>query len=106
MGSRFQDSGTGSFCLEDEYQLYDQNAVYCSMSSEKVMKLFQSLPDEFQREVLDFIELLMAKLQKAEKKDSKTDPPSETASLFGHAKGKVYVAPDFDEPLEDFKEYM
>lgn len=27
-------------------------------------------------------------------------------SLFGHAKGKIYVSPDFDEPLEDFKDYM
>lgn len=25
---------------------------------------------------------------------------------FGSAKGKIKIAPDFDEPLEDFKEYM
>ena len=24
----------------------------------------------------------------------------------GSAKGQVWMAPDFDEPLEDFKEYM
>ncbi len=24
----------------------------------------------------------------------------------GSAKGKLWMAPDFDEPLEDFKEYM
>jgi prevent-host-death family protein len=24
----------------------------------------------------------------------------------GSAKGKIWMAPDFDEPLEDFKEYM
>lgn len=25
---------------------------------------------------------------------------------FGALKGKIWMAPDFDEPLEDFKEYM
>ncbi|MBM3144644.1 MAG: type II toxin-antitoxin system prevent-host-death family antitoxin [Chloroflexi bacterium] len=25
---------------------------------------------------------------------------------FGSAKGKIKIAPDFDEPLEDFEEYM
>lgn len=25
---------------------------------------------------------------------------------IGTAKGKIIMAPDFDEPLEDFKEYM
>ena len=25
---------------------------------------------------------------------------------FGALKGKISMAPDFDEPLEDFKEYM
>jgi antitoxin (DNA-binding transcriptional repressor) of toxin-antitoxin stability system len=24
----------------------------------------------------------------------------------GSAKGKIHIAPDFDEPLEEFKEYM
>jgi hypothetical protein len=26
--------------------------------------------------------------------------------LFGALKGKMWIAPDFDEPLEDFAEYM
>ncbi len=25
---------------------------------------------------------------------------------FGSAKGSIWIAPDFDEPLEDFKDYM
>lgn len=25
---------------------------------------------------------------------------------FGCLKGKIWMSPDFDEPLEDFKEYM
>jgi len=26
--------------------------------------------------------------------------------LFGKYKGQIWMSPDFDEPLEDFKEYM
>jgi antitoxin (DNA-binding transcriptional repressor) of toxin-antitoxin stability system len=26
--------------------------------------------------------------------------------VFGSAKGLIKIAPDFDEPLEDFKDYM
>jgi hypothetical protein len=25
---------------------------------------------------------------------------------YGCAKGQIYLSPDFDEPLDDFKEYM
>jgi hypothetical protein len=35
------------------------------------------------------------------KKDNKKKQPK-----FGSAKGQIYISPDFDEPLEDFKEYM
>lgn len=37
-----------------------------------------------------------------------TATASQTGSLkgFGCLKGKIQMAPDFDEPLEDFKEYM
>lgn len=33
-------------------------------------------------------------------------PPKKKRGLIGSAKGKVWMADDFDEPLEDFKEYM
>ena len=35
-------------------------------------------------------------------------PGDETGSLkgFGALRGKIRMAPDFDEPLEDFKDYM
>jgi prevent-host-death family protein len=28
------------------------------------------------------------------------------ADFFGIYKGQIYIAPDFDAPLDDFKEYM
>lgn len=34
--------------------------------------------------------------------------PAPDAKLkgFGCLKGKIHISPDFDEPLEDFKDYM
>ena len=33
-------------------------------------------------------------------------PVSGKAPILGSMKGKIWMADDFDEPLEDFKEYM
>jgi len=48
-------------------------------------------------EVIDFIEFLLSK----NKKEFKKNVPK-----FGSAKGKFKMSPDFDAPLDDFKEYM
>ncbi|PAX60315.1 type II toxin-antitoxin system Phd/YefM family antitoxin [Brunnivagina elsteri] len=32
--------------------------------------------------------------------------PNRKRRQKGSAKGQIWMAPDFDEPLEDFKEYM
>ena len=56
-----------------------------------------SLPNDIKSEVNDFIDFLMTK----KKKEIKKKKPK-----FGCAKGQIYISPDFDEPLDDFKEYM
>lgn len=56
-----------------------------------------SLPDHLKSEVSDFIEFVALKAKKAEGKRKPT---------FGSGKGMFVIKPDFDEPLEDFKEYM
>jgi hypothetical protein len=48
-------------------------------------------------ELNDFIDFL---LSKSNKRNNKKQPK------FGSGKGKIYVSSDFDEPLDDFKEYM
>ncbi|MCD4791400.1 MAG: DUF2281 domain-containing protein [Bacteroidales bacterium] len=59
--------------------------------------LFQ-LPESIKQEVLHYIMYLI----------NKEDIPKQKKNVpkFGSAKGKYIMAPDFDEPLEDFKEYM
>ncbi len=59
-----------------------------------------SLPDQMKSEVADFIDFLISKA-KADKKDVAPPKPK-----FGSGKGMFTMSPDFDEPLEDFKEYM
>ena len=56
-----------------------------------------SLPNDIKSEVNDFIDFLMSKRKKEDKKKK---------PIFGCAKGQIYISPDFDEPLDDFKEYM
>lgn len=56
-----------------------------------------SLPAELKREVSNFVEHLRSK----KKADSKLKERQ-----FGYAKGEVKMSADFDEPLEDFKDYM
>jgi hypothetical protein len=55
------------------------------------------LPNDIKSEVMDFIEFLLTKKNKEIKKK---------VPKFGSAKGKIYISPDFDEPLDDFKEYL
>jgi hypothetical protein len=55
------------------------------------------LPFSLQEEVSIFIDQLLAKLP--EKKEKKQP-------VFGSGKGTITMSEDFDEPLEDFKDYI
>lgn len=67
------------------------------MTQIQLYKKISYLPESLKAEVNDFIDFLMHK----RKHDKKRKQPK-----FGAAKGQIYISPDFDEPLEDFKEYM
>lgn len=58
-----------------------------------VLEKLRSLPLEKQQEVLDFVEFLEQKIRGKRRRKA------------GSAKGLVTISDDFDEPLEDFKEY-
>lgn len=55
------------------------------------------LPEGLKSEVLIFVENLLKSMNANDENNS---------PKFGSAKGKIYTSPDFDEPLEDFKDYM
>lgn len=62
--------------------------------AEKVAKL----PANLKAEVNDFVDFLLAKSLQSKNPFNKP--------VFGSGKGMFEMSDDFDEPLEDFKEYM
>lgn len=54
-----------------------------------------SLPAELKKEAVDFIESLLDKSKKR-----KSERP------VGLAKGMIKISDDFDEPLDDLRDYM
>lgn len=67
------------------------------MDSTILQTKLASLPDHLKQEVADFIDVLTTRV----KTNEEIKKPR-----FGSGKGMFVIAPDFDEPLEDFNEYM
>lgn len=55
------------------------------------------LPHELRQKVAAYVARLKKSLPKVEKPEPRQ---------FGIAKGKIWMADDFDAPLDDFAEYM
>lgn len=78
-----------------------------------IIKKLQELPNELLGEVEDFIDFLKAKTEKKKsdgvqyKSEEKINLVEEPKSLYGAAKGTIlYISEDFNEPLDEMKDYM
>jgi len=60
-------------------------------------KIIIDVPDEFSAE--EELEIIIVSSGEHREKKSRKE-------AFGKYKGEIWMAPDFDEPLEDFREYM
>ena len=67
------------------------------MNTVNLYTKIEALPPDLKKEALAFIEKLI-KMNKKNKLESHAG--------FGSLKGKIHLSDDFDEPLDDFKEYM
>ena len=67
------------------------------MESTKLHTKISTLPPNLKSEVNDFVDFLLNKRRKEIKKKK---------PKFGCVQGEIYMSPDFDEPLDDFKDYM
>ena len=67
------------------------------MTDVQLFSQISLLPADLKKEVSDFVEFL--------KQKKKTKVNLKQRQL-GAAKGLIKMTPDFDEPLEDFKDYM
>jgi hypothetical protein len=65
------------------------------MISKELKTQILSLSDDQRAQVADVVAQLIEK-----------NKSNATERVFGVFKGKIKMAPDFDEPLEDFKDYM
>jgi hypothetical protein len=68
------------------------------MDNSVLYSKFNALPEQLKKEVEEFIDKLLAKKNKQQ--------PNPTQRTFGAAKGMLIMHDDFDEPLDEFKEYM
>lgn len=69
------------------------------MTEQLILRELHNLPESLKVEVLHFVQFLKKETAKGEK----SPRPKRQAGML---KGKIWMAPDFDAPLEDFKEYM
>ena len=69
-----------------------------------------SMPPEVAEEVNDFVDFVIGRKMKPPIKNGEKKGEEEKQILpeggFGCLKGKIWMSEDFDEPLEDFKDYM
>lgn len=65
----------------------------------------QQLPDLIEA-VLNGEEIVILKDDRPVVKLAPVEPVKRRPAKAGSAKGQVWMSEDFDEPLEDFKEYM
>jgi Protein of unknown function (DUF2281) len=73
------------------------------MSQVELLEKFNQLPESLQKQVLSYVSTLVE--QNAEEQ-AKLERSSKRRNGFGILKGRIKMAEDFDEPLEDFKDYM
>ena len=67
-----------------------------------ILKNVEKLPESVKQALLDYIEFLVTRYAK---EAAKTEKAAKRGGL-GIWKGKIWMADDFDQPLEDLKDYM
>ena len=77
-------------------------------ATKNIIHKLETLPESMVNEVEDFIDFLKAKHSKSfpKSKIEESNIVEEPKSLYGAAKGLFIIPEDFNDPLDDLKEYM
>jgi hypothetical protein len=77
-------------------------------ATKNIIHKLETLPESMVNEVEDFIDFLKAKHSKSfpKSKSEEKNIVEEPKSLYGAAKGLFIIPKDFNDPLDDLKEYM
>ena len=73
-----------------------------------ILDNLKKLPEAMQQAVFLYTEFLVEQItqQRASQSEAKPETSSGQRGGLGIWKGKVWIADDFDAPLDDFQEYM
>jgi hypothetical protein len=73
-----------------------------------ILDNLKKLPESMQQAVFLYTEFLVDRITKQSEKQLEIMPetPSNKRGGLGIWQGKVWIADDFDAPLDDFQEYM
>lgn len=72
---------------------------------EEVLKVVAIMPDALKIEILHYAEYLISKHSHNSEISVQLEKPKKKRQA-GVLKGKIWMSDDFDEPLEEMKEYM
>ena len=74
----------------------------------ELLNKIDKIPQKYIGEVIDFLGYLQHKAQEEAAAQNNNAEPQEPLREreFGCLKGQIWMADDFDAPLEDFKDYM
>ena len=81
------------------------------MTEPTILEKYEALPDSLKTEVGHYIEFLLEKYVNptlSSQPDAKDENPENPEKYHGYGSwaGQIIMSDDFDEPLEDLKEYM
>jgi hypothetical protein len=73
-----------------------------------ILDNLKKLPESMQQAVLLYTEFLVNRIDQRPESPLETEPetPTNKRGGLGIWKDKLWIADDFDAPLEDFQEYM
>ncbi len=72
------------------------------MVTKEIIRKLNGLPVEYSKAVESYIDFLLSQFSSKQNEETKTKGQRKPGLL----KGKLWIAPDFDAPLNDMKEYM
>lgn len=73
------------------------------MTSLSLYTKLETLPADLKKEAKNYIEKL---IEKTKNKQESNNNKKIANRVFGSLKGQIHLSDDFDDPLEDFKDYM
>jgi len=82
--------------------------MFSILSDKDVYQTYQVLPIQVKEQVSNYLQFIVSQyhLNLLISNTKQNTQQTNSKRVLGGLEGKIWMAPDFDEPLDDFKEYM